>query len=90
MNEDWTKNRINLQVLRGRPVLPVRQQDPVRVRLRGAHGLRQPRLQLQQPRPDEEPGHQGHRAPAPASAATGLDGRTRWKGTDCQKYFFFD
>lgn len=71
-----------LQILRRRPLLPVRQQDPVRVRLRGAHGLRQPRLQLQQPRPDEESGHQGHRAPATAPAAHGADGGSGWKGKD--------
>ena len=41
------------QILCWRPILPVRQQDPLRVRLRGADGLRQPRLQLLQPRPDQ-------------------------------------
>lgn len=30
-----------LQVLRGRPFLPVREQDPVRIRLRGTAGVRQ-------------------------------------------------
>ena len=36
------------QVLRGRPFLPDGQQNPVRVRLRGEDGLRQPGLQLKQ------------------------------------------
>jgi len=40
-----------LQVLCGRPLLPVREQDPVRVRLRGATRVRQHGVQPSQPRP---------------------------------------
>ena len=36
------------QILCRRPVFPLRQQDLVRVRLRGEDGLRQPGLQLKQ------------------------------------------
>ncbi len=39
--------KLNWQVLRGRPVLPQRQQDPVRVRLRGAIGGGQHAVQQQ-------------------------------------------
>ena len=43
------------QILRGRPLLPVREQDPVRVRLRGAAGVCQHGVQPSQSGAPEAP-----------------------------------
>ncbi len=74
---------LHLQVLRGGPLLPVRQQDPLRVRLRRAHGFRQYVLQLQRATPDQETGAEpgqrrgqlGLREPQPQRVVVGRQGR---------------